>query len=159
MIVPTTVDFPQPFLTPVHIRWSDLDPNRHVNNAKVASLLEEARLAWHACIEREFGVERFARRLFVVNLSINYRAQVRYGIDVAIGIAIERIGHTSFTLELIGNQGDVRVFDARSTQVHVDANGRSVALHEADRLILQHIYQLRGRHELELSSIQKKVSA
>src|SRR5699024_241737 len=37
---------PMPRLTiPVHMRWSDIDGYRHVNNARMLTLLEEARIA------------------------------------------------------------------------------------------------------------------
>lgn len=60
--------------TQIPLRWSDQDANRHVNNARVVTLLEEARvgLLYEARTADKIG------GLFVAGLNVSYRRQLEY---------------------------------------------------------------------------------
>ncbi|MFC4948911.1 acyl-CoA thioesterase [Pseudonocardia sp. GCM10023141] len=62
------------YVTQVPLRWSDQDANRHVNNARVVTLLEEARvgLLYEARTTDKIG------GLFVAGLNVDYRRQLPY---------------------------------------------------------------------------------
>lgn len=60
----------------VPLRWSDQDPYRHVNHAKVVTLLEDARAAllFDAAVQQ--GVSAFEAGLLVATVGVAYRRPI-----------------------------------------------------------------------------------
>jgi acyl-CoA thioester hydrolase len=60
----------------VPLRWSDQDPYRHVNHAKVVTLLEDARavLLFDAAVQQ--GVAAFEAGLLVAKVQVAYRRPI-----------------------------------------------------------------------------------
>lgn len=60
----------------VPLRWSDQDPYRHVNHAKVVTLLEDARavLLFDAAVQE--GVAAFEAGLLVATVQVAYRRPI-----------------------------------------------------------------------------------
>lgn len=85
-----------PFRAQVHTRFTDLDPQRHVNNVAMGELFAEGRLLFHR--ELFARVERPANYKYVV-AQANYRflGETFYPATVDIGLAVTRIGRTSFS--------------------------------------------------------------
>jgi acyl-CoA thioester hydrolase len=67
-----------PFVTAVPLRWTDQDSYRHLNNASVVTLLEEARIGLLFEAAAADGVDGFAAGLLVAALTVEYRRQVPY---------------------------------------------------------------------------------
>jgi acyl-CoA thioester hydrolase len=96
------------FSTDVAVRWSDMDVYGHVNNARVVTLLEEART------ELLFGegARRGAHTLaagVVVELSVRYRQpQVYSASPVQVRLWVSELLAASFTLDYVvaGPVGD-----------------------------------------------------
>lgn len=113
----------------VPIRWSDQDFNGHVNNARVVTLMEEARILWlneHAVAE---GVENFTAPKVVVSLNVEYLAPVFHGLELTLKMGISRIGTRSFTISYVAYQDAHAVFRGSTVIVPVDSeSGRSRAL-------------------------------
>jgi len=90
--------------TELYPRFGDLDPFRHVNNAAMASLLEEARARFNRAsgfVARppEFG-------MVVASITLDYLAEATYPAPLAIGTALTDIGRTSFVkLQLVVQEG------------------------------------------------------
>src|SRR5207249_6911832 len=79
---------------PVTVRFADCDPLGHLNNAVFFTYLEEARYAW---FRQVLGEEGFARHpVILAEACCTFRAQVRHGDVLQIGIRVERIGRSSF---------------------------------------------------------------
>ncbi len=66
------------FVTRVPLRWADQDSYRHLNNASVVTLLEEARVGLFFDAAAADGIDGFAAGLLVVELNVQYRRQVSY---------------------------------------------------------------------------------
>jgi acyl-CoA thioester hydrolase len=66
------------FVASVPWRWTDQDSYRHLNNASVVTLLEEARIGLFFEAARDAGVDGFAAGLLVAGLNVDYRRQVAY---------------------------------------------------------------------------------
>ncbi len=64
---------------PISLRWSDQDPNGHVNNAAIVTLLEEARVRWRLAAIAEGGMEASAVAFVVVRLELDYLRSVVFG--------------------------------------------------------------------------------
>lgn len=127
---------PSRFMARVAVRWSDQDANGHVNNARVATLLEEARLAWRADLQSISGV-RLAMPTVIASLHIDFRHPVSHRIDVLIDVLLTRVGHSSYALSYVGRQDSVIVFEAQTVQVHTSTEGRTAPLPATDIAALQ----------------------
>jgi acyl-CoA thioester hydrolase len=66
------------FVARVPLRWTDQDSYRHLNNASVVTLLEEARIGLFFEAAVAAGVGGFATGLLVAGLHVDYRRQVAY---------------------------------------------------------------------------------
>ena len=96
---PADAGTPTPFEVGLQLRWSDEDRYGHVNNARLLTLTEEARVralaAW-ATTTASPDVQRVVR-----SMEVQYEAPVVYaGPEVTARVWILRIGRTSFTLRL-----------------------------------------------------------
>jgi acyl-CoA thioester hydrolase len=66
------------FVAEVPLRWTDQDSYRHLNNASVVTLLEEARIGLFFEQAAADGLTGFAAGLLVAGLHVDYRRQVAY---------------------------------------------------------------------------------
>ncbi len=66
------------FVARVPLRWTDQDSFRHLNNASVVTLLEEARIGLFFEAAVADGIDGFAAGLLVAALHVDYRRQVAY---------------------------------------------------------------------------------
>jgi len=120
---------------PIHLRWSDLDAYRHVNNATMLRLLEEARVRtfW----EGERGIGDGVLTL-IARQEIEYLAPMSYsGEPILIELWLSRIGGASLEIayQVRGPEGDETVYARAATVVvFVDAaTGKPTRLDEATR--------------------------
>ncbi|WP_129656704.1 acyl-CoA thioesterase [Rothia halotolerans] len=105
------------FVATPEIRWSDQDLMGHVNNARILTLTEDARIQWMLSLaERAESI----RPTLVARTEINYRAPVHYGSRLRIELGIGRVGTTSFSITFRGLQNDVVLFDGLNVMVLVD---------------------------------------
>ncbi len=98
----------------IQLRWSDQDALGHVNNAKIVTLVEEARVRWSG---RHEGSELFEHGLVVASLKLDYLRPVYYSSYVIVRVGVQRIGTTSFVVRHIGYQDGTPVFDASNVMV------------------------------------------
>jgi acyl-CoA thioester hydrolase len=88
------------FYHPVEIRYGDLDPQGHLNNAKFLTFFEQARI--HYMIE--LGL--FTREqsfmdigVIVADIHITYLEPVYFGQNVKVGVHVMKLGLKSMTWE------------------------------------------------------------
>ena len=110
------------FFHPVEVRYGDLDAQRHVNNAKYLTYMEQARLEY----VRQLGLwngESFAELgMIVAEVQITYRAPIHFGDAVRVGVRVSRLGNKSMLMEYrLENAQDNSLFaSATSVQVAYD---------------------------------------
>jgi acyl-CoA thioester hydrolase len=125
-----------PFWTTVTLRFSDQDSTGHINNVSFAAYIEAGRVAfgWH----HTRPLMTPAQDLFMANLSIAYRNQVRYPGNVEVGTGVKKIGRTSITLGHAVHRDDgALAAEAESVVVLVDrAAGKSEPISDSIRAIL-----------------------
>lgn len=129
-------------VTPMRVRWSDLDSYGHVNNVKFFDYVQEGRIAFSEAVSAEMARTRgdgTADYLWmVVRQDVDYVTQLEFRMDpyeVATGVA--SIGRTSmsFCSEI---RGDGSVFaKAATTVVCADSLGRPAAIPDSWREVLQ----------------------
>jgi acyl-CoA thioester hydrolase len=88
---------PGRFRIETEIRYSDLDPNEHVNHARYLIYLEEARLAFRRQLDRELGLPETVTWP-IAELTIRYLRSAEYPGSLTIELAPIHVGRTSFTL-------------------------------------------------------------
>lgn len=109
---------PLPFETSLRVRFRDLDTLGHVNNAVFVSYAEVARVDFWSHV---FGpIDVAAIDFFVARIEIDYRRPVQLGDTVTVGVGIEKLGTTSFTVRYLMRVGEDVVAEARTVQVFVD---------------------------------------
>jgi len=82
----------------IELRWSDQDMMGHVNNARIMTLIEEARVRSMEQFQRQAGAdEPFGAVLRTT--STEFFLPVMYPDDVVVRIWVSRIGNTSFVMQ------------------------------------------------------------
>lgn len=97
------------FSTDVAVRWSDMDVYGHVNNARVVTLLEEARTELLFGEGARRGAHTLAAGVVVVELSVRYRQPLVYSASpVQVRLWVSELLAASFTLDYVvaGPVGD-----------------------------------------------------
>jgi acyl-CoA thioester hydrolase len=119
------------------VRWSDLDAYGHVNNARVLTLYEEARVAMMFVDAREAGLTSFEEGIVISRHEIDYLRPIDYGRDVRVEMWIEELRPSRFTVAYELFAGDALASRAKSVCVPFDlASGRPRRLSEAERAFL-----------------------
>jgi acyl-CoA thioester hydrolase len=97
------------FYLPIEVRYGDLDPQGHVNNAKYLTYMEQARIEyihqpglWEGGSFQDIGI-------ILADAQITFQASIHYGQPVRVGVRVSRLGNKSMTMEY-------RLEDARSGQ-------------------------------------------
>ena len=97
------------FSTDVAVRWSDMDVYGHVNNARVVTLLEEARTELLFGEGARRGAHTLAAGVVVVELSVRYRQPLVYSASpVQVRLWVSELLAASFALDYVvaGSVGD-----------------------------------------------------
>lgn len=119
------------------VRWSDLDAYGHVNNARVLTLYEEARVAMMFVDAREAGLTSFEEGIVIFRHEIDYLRPIDYGRDIRIEMWIEELRPSRFTVAYELFAGDALASRAKSVCVPFDlVAGRPRRLSDAERTFL-----------------------
>ena len=103
------------------VRFRDVDSMGHVNNAVFLTYLEEARIAFLLPLGAEVSSMILAR------VEIDFRAPLRMGDEVEIGVRPANVGTKSFELEYEVRARDLVAAEAKTVIVSFDyASGRSI---------------------------------
>jgi acyl-CoA thioester hydrolase len=102
------------FITPMDVRWQDLDAYNHVNNANYLVYLQEARIKWLQQLPGQwFGPDGAP---VMAHSEINYRLPIEYPADIQIELFVNRMGTSSMT---VGH----RIVDSNdATRIHADGS-------------------------------------
>jgi acyl-CoA thioester hydrolase len=103
------------------IRFGDLDPQGHVNNAVYASYFETGRETMFR--RPDLGVGVAGGTFVLAHTEISFLRQLRWPGTVEIGTAIARFGRTSFTVDQAIFSDDVCVATGNATMVLIDKAG------------------------------------
>ena len=110
------------FVHEERVRFRDLDPMGHVNNAVFLTYLEQARVAFFSEMGAATGLEDM--NMVVARVEIDFKAPVRLGQEVAISVRASRFGTKSFDLDYELRVDGKLVAVAKSVQVAYDYNLR-----------------------------------
>jgi len=88
------------FYHPIEVRYGDLDPQGHVNNAKYMTYMEQARIAYlrHLGLFTE-GQSFMDIGIILADAQITFLAAIQFGQSVRVGVRASRLGNRSLTME------------------------------------------------------------
>ena len=81
----------------VPTRFTDMDPNRHLNNVAIAQLCEEGRVRFHWLLRREHA-EVGHPHFLVARVEVDYLAEGHYPHDAEVRTAVGEIGRSSYRI-------------------------------------------------------------
>jgi acyl-CoA thioester hydrolase len=112
------------------VRFRDLDPMGHVNNAVFLTYIEQARVAFLAEVGAATGLEDMS--MIVARIEIDFKAPVRLGDELEISVHASRFGTKSFDLDYVLRVDGEVVAQAKSVQVAYDYDRRQAMPLPAD---------------------------
>lgn len=87
------------FFYPLKVRYADLDPQGHVNNAVYLTYFEEARSAYIQQLGLWDGKSFLDLPIILAETRVVYRAPIVLNQKLHIGVSVVRMGNKSFTME------------------------------------------------------------
>jgi acyl-CoA thioester hydrolase len=110
------------------VRFRDVDAMGHVNNAVFLTYIEEARIAYLLPFGAEVG------HMILARVEIDFRAPLRAGDEIRIGVRPAGVGTKSFELEYEVRSAAALAAEAKTVIVSFDyESGRSVEVPQAWR--------------------------
>jgi acyl-CoA thioester hydrolase len=113
---PRLEDFP--YRLSDNVRFGDLDPNQHVNNAVYATYFETGRVTLMK--DRSFGLMPEGLAWIMVRLDIHFRAELRWPGKIELGLGVTKLGRTSVTFEQVVFSEGKCVASAQAVTVLID---------------------------------------
>lgn len=86
------------FYHPVEVRYGDLDPQGHVNNARYLTYMEQARIAYIKHLGLWGGGSFMDIGIILADVQITFRAPVLFGQPVQVGVRVTRLGNKSLAM-------------------------------------------------------------
>jgi len=108
------------FYYPIQVRYSDLDPQWHVNNSRFLSFIESARLAYIQHLHLWDGKSFMELGMIVADVHLVYLKPTQLGQNIRVGIRVTRIGNKSLDF-------DYQIEDADNGEVMATATTVMVA--------------------------------
>ncbi|MFH2103020.1 MAG: thioesterase family protein [Chloroflexota bacterium] len=88
------------FHHPIEIRYGDLDPQGHVNNAKFLTYFEQARVHYLIQLGLFSNDQSFLDvGIILAEVKVTFLAPVNFGKDIRVGMATTRLGNKSLEME------------------------------------------------------------
>jgi acyl-CoA thioester hydrolase len=84
------------FFHPTAVRYADLGPVQHVNNARYLSYMEDARIAFR----KHLGLSDEAS-VIILDVHITYHAPIFLGDEIKVGVRVSYCGNTSMTFQQV----------------------------------------------------------
>ena len=117
---PRLEDFP--YRLTDNVRFADLDPNQHVNNAVYATYFETGRVALMK--DHSYGLMPEGITWIMVRLDMHFRAELRWPGTIEMGLGVSKFGRTSVTFDQVVFSEDKCVASAQAVTVLIDESTR-----------------------------------
>lgn len=87
------------FHHPIEVRYGDLDPQGHVNNAKYLTYMEQARVAYIKHLGLWKGGSFLDFGIILADIQITYHAPILFGGTPRVWVRISRLGNKSMRMD------------------------------------------------------------
>ena len=115
------------FHIPIEVRYGDLDPQWHVNNARYLSFLEQARMSYLVQLGLWDGLDFNRLGLIVADIHISYLAPMLIFHNYRLDQRVARLGNKSliFEYQLVDEASGERMATAEAVMVAYDYDSHS----------------------------------
>ena len=115
------------FHIPIEVRYGDLDPQWHVNNARYLSFLEQARMSYLVQLGLWDGQDFNRLGLIVADIHISYLAPMLIFHKYRLDQRVARLGNKSliFEYQLVDEASGERMATAEAVMVAYDYDSHS----------------------------------
>ena len=112
---------------PIQVRYGDLDPQGHVNNARYLTYTEQARVNYLVELGLWDGVSFLDLGLIVADVHMTYLAPITISQAIQVGVCVSRVGNKSIQFEFQVEDEDTGQVMARGQSVMVTYDYRAGA--------------------------------
>ena len=127
------------FFHPIKVRYGDIDPQGHVNNAGFMTFMEAARVSYLQELGLWDGKSFLEIGIILARVELDYKAPILMTDAVEVGIRISRLGKKSLDMEyLIQEPNTEKIFaEGKTVQVAYDyQGGKTIPLSEDWREVI-----------------------
>jgi acyl-CoA thioester hydrolase len=117
---PRLEDFP--YRLSDNVRFADLDPNQHVNNAVYATYFETGRVT--LIKDPGYGLMPAGVTWIMVRLDMHFRTELRWPGMIEMGLGVVKFGRTSVTFDQVVFSEGRCVASAQSVSVLIEETTR-----------------------------------
>ncbi len=110
----------------IEVRYGDLDPQGHVNNAKFLTYMEQARVFYLKHLKLWEGGSFLNLGIILADVQITFKKALQFGDPVRVGVRISHIGNKSMTSEY-------RLEDGRDASIFATGSSVLVAYDYQDK--------------------------
>ena len=107
------------FYIPIEIRYGDLDPQGHVNNARYLTYLEQARIGYITHLGLWDGQSFSQIGIILADAHLTFQAPIYFGQPIRVGVRTTRLGNKSLTVEYLIEDSQTQQEFARASTVLV----------------------------------------
>jgi acyl-CoA thioester hydrolase len=107
------------FYHPIEVRYGDLDPQGHLNNAKYLTYMEQARINYIKHLGLWDGGSFIDIGIILANVQITFHAPVLFGQQVHVGVRTIHLGTKSLEIEYIMEDAQTGQDFATSSSIQV----------------------------------------
>jgi acyl-CoA thioester hydrolase len=121
------------FYHPIEVRYGDLDPQAHVNNARYFTYMEQARIAYIRELGLWDGKSFLDVGIILADARVTFLAPIYFGEELHVGARVTEMGNKSLTMEysLEEVEGDKQFATGSSVLVAYDyREGRAMPIPE-----------------------------
>ncbi len=83
----------------IEVRYGDLDPQGHVNNAKFLTYMEQGRVFYLKQLKLWEGGSFHSLGIILADIQITFKKAIQFGDQLRVGVRIARLGNKSMTSE------------------------------------------------------------
>ena len=125
----------------IEVRYGDLDPQGHVNNAKFLTYMEQGRVFYFKQLKLWEGGTFLNFGIILADVQITFRKAIQFGDPVSVGVRISRFGNKSMTSEYRledGRDGSEFASGVSVLVAYDYHNKRSIPIPDEWRMAIQH---------------------
>ena len=107
------------FFQPIVVRYGDLDPQGHVNNAGFITYMEHARVSYIRQLGLWDGKTFLEIGFILARVELDYKAPILMTDEVEVGVRVSRLGNKSLDMEYLIKESVTGIVFAEGKTVQV----------------------------------------
>ena len=149
-----------PAVEKLSVRYQDLDPYGHVNNAIHLSFFESARVAYWRALARQLGIEGLEAgdfpgvRYVIAEATVKYKAPIFLDDEIHAAASIRTITNRSYTMDFelrTGESFEEGTLAAEGSAAHVFYDPEASEVRPRPEWFLPAVAELEGRPEKDFA--------